>query len=358
MKNTLIAAAVLLIIAFGVLYAISPVRPISWQPDANAGLKNMFMKNTTLDDVRVVNPNALAGPEDVFVSSDGIVYTGLNNGDVVAFPMHSPNDLKVIANTGGRPLGVRLDALGNLIVSDPVKGLLSITPEGEITVLVKEYGGSPLLLIDHHEIAANGDIYFSNASARYDLNGYIYDFIEGTATGGVFKYSPTSGKTTQLMSNLFFANGITLGPNDEYLLVAETGKSRILKFQLSGTNKGQTKVFANNLPAMPDNLSFNGTDRFWVGMVSLRDWRVESLAAYPAVRRIMGAFPLEWFEPSSSYGFVLGFDLYGNVVANYQSPDSYTTVTSAYEHNGSLYLGSLHSNGIGILPLTTSNSVQ
>lgn len=351
MKNIFAALVALVIIVLGVLYAVSPVRPIAWQPDANAGLKNMFMKNNALDTVRVVNSNTLLAPEDVFVSADGVVYTGLANGDVVSFPVNSPDNVRVIANTGGRPLGVRLDTQGNIIVSDPVKGLLSITPDGDITTLVREYNGRPLLLIDHHEIAANGDIFFSNASSRYDLNNYLYDFIEASASGNIYRYSPATEETELLMSNLFFANGVTLGPNDEYLLVAETGKSRILKYHLNGPKTGQTTVFANNLPAMPDNLSFNGSDTFWVGMVSLRDWRVESLSAYPSLRRIIGALPMAWFEPTSFYGFVLGFDLYGNVVGNYQSADSYTNITSAYEHNGSLYLGSLTSSGVGILAI-------
>lgn len=356
MKNIVMVFIILLIVVAGVLYVISPVRPVIWLPDANTGLTNMFLKNNTLDGVRVVGRNTLIGPEDVFVSPEGIAYTGLDNGNVVSFPISNPNNITVIANTGGRPLGVRLDAQGNLIVSDPVKGLLSITPSGQISTLVKDFEGRRLLLIDHHEIAANGDIYFSNASGRYDINGYIYDFIEATATGSVYRYSPSTGKTERLMSHLFFANGITLGPFDEFLLVAETGKSRIMKFMLTGPNKGQTSIFANNLPAMPDNLSFNGRDTFWAGMISLRDWRVESLAAYPIIRRIMGSFPLEWFEPTESYGFVLGFNLHGKVVANYQSSDSYTAITSAYEHEGLLYLGSLSSNGIGVLSLESDTT--
>jgi len=348
----------MIIIGLAALYILSPIRPLVWQPDANAGLNNMYQKNNALDIVRVVGTSTLLAPEDVFISADGVAYTGLGNGDVVSFPIQNPDEITVIANTGGRPLGVRLDADGNLIVSDAIKGLLSITPDGDIEVLVSEHEGKRLMLIDHHEIAGNGDIYFSNASAKYDINTYILDFIEASATGGVYRYSPSTGETQRLMSNLFFANGITLGPNDEYLLVAETGKARILKFQLTGPNRGESTIFANNLPAMPDNLSFNGNDTFWAGMVSLRDSRIETLSAYPVIRRIMGALPLEWFEAlaSSSYGFVLGFDLDGKVVANYQTHDRYSAITSAYQHKDMLYLGSLTTSGVAIMPIEVKSS--
>ena len=351
MKNTLGGIILLVVLVAGVLFAISPVRPVEWQPDANVGLNNMFLKNEALSAATVFNTNALVGPEDIFVSDEGIAYTGLANGNIVSFPVNSPNNSRIITNTGGRPLGIRLDAQGNIVVSDAVKGLLSIAPNGETSVLVNSENGGALRLIDHHVIAQNGDIYFSNASSRYGINNYLYDFIEASATGTIYKYSASSGKTELLMSGLFFANGVALGPDDAFLLVAETGRSRILKYHLSGPKKGQATIFANNLPAMPDNISFNGSDTFWVGMVSLRDWRVESLSAFPIIRRIMGAVPLEWIAPKDGYGFLLGFDVNGNVVANYQSEETYDTVTSAYQHGDKLYLGSLTSNGVAILPL-------
>jgi sugar lactone lactonase YvrE len=334
-----------------ILYAISPIRPVLWQPDADAGLNNMFSVNQALNAVKIKGETRLTAPEDIVISDNGIVYTGLANGDVVSFNVDTPDQISLITNTGGRPLGVRLDNEGNLIVSDAIKGLLKVTTDGEISVLLSEYQGKTLRFIDHHDIAENGDIYFSDASARYDLSNYLHDFLEASATGSIYRYSPSTGETVRIMTDLFFANGVALGPDDAYLLVAETGKSRILKYYLTGPEKGLTTIFANNLPAMPDNLSFNEDGTFWAGMVSLRDWRVESLAPFPELRRILGALPISWFEPKSFYGFVLGFDLNGKVIANFQTADAYTSITSAYEHDGKLYLGSLHSNGIAVMPL-------
>jgi sugar lactone lactonase YvrE len=337
-----------LLIALIALYAISPIRPVIWEPDADAGLKNMFSVNDALNSLEVIGASRLAKPEDLVVTDDGTVYTGLISGDIVSFNVDSPNDITVVANTGGRPLGIRVDSAGDLIVSDAMKGLLKVTLGGEVSVLVNQYQGRLLRFIDHHDIADNGDIYFSDASERYTLDNYLFDFLEASATGSIYKYSPQTGDTVRIMSNLFFANGVALGPDDEYLLVAETGKSRILKYHLRGRLAGETTIFANNLPAMPDNLSFNDDGIFWAGMVSLRDWRVESLAPLPELRRILASVPTEWIAPKTFYGFVLGFDLSGNVVANYQTQEAYTAITAAYEHQGKLYLGSLHSDGIGV----------
>jgi len=339
------------LIALITLYAISPIRPVMWQPDADAGLNNMFSVNQALSAVSIKGEARLQAPEDIVISDDGVVFTGLANGDLVRFNVDTPEQVSLITNTGGRPLGVRLDNQGNLIVSDAIKGLLKVTPDGEMSVLLNEYQGKLLRFIDHHDVAENGDIYFSDASARFDLSNFIHDFLEASATGSIYRYSTSTGETVRIMTDLFFANGVALGPDDAYLLVAETGKSRILKYYLNGPEKGLTTIFANNLPAMPDNLSFNDDGTFWAGMVSLRDWRVESLAPFPELRRILGALPISWLEPKSFYGFVIGFDLNGKVSANFQTPDAYTSITAAYEYDNKLYLGSLHSNGIAVMPL-------
>lgn len=56
------------------------------------------------------------------------------------------------------------------------------------------------------------------------------------------------------MSDLFFGNGIALGPENTNLLTTETRRSRILKYHLSVPQEGKSEIFIDALPAMPDNL--------------------------------------------------------------------------------------------------------
>jgi streptogramin lyase len=51
------------------------------------------------------------GPEDVVVGPDGVIYTGLMDGRVLAV---APEDgaVREVANTGGRPLGLEATADG------------------------------------------------------------------------------------------------------------------------------------------------------------------------------------------------------------------------------------------------------
>jgi len=348
LKKLFIAALLLLLLAPLGLFLTSPVEPVAWRPDPVSALEGDLRKNNLLDNVRILAAGNLPEPEDLIFDNEGWLYTGLNDGRIVKFKPDSPNQIIELTNTDGRPLGLRFNAQGDLIVADTERGLISVSPQGDIDVLVDTFDGRKLLLVDHLDIADNGDIYFSDASARFGLDKHLLDFIEASSTGAVYKYSARTKQTTPVMDSLFFSNGVALGPGDEYLLVAETGRARILKHFLSGPKQGQTEVFIDALPAMPDNLYYDEEGTLWVGLIVLRDWRVEKLAAYPVIRKIIGAIPPAWLKPTDRYGFVIGINMDGKITHNLQTESGYTNITAAIKHNNKLYLGGLGNDAIAV----------
>ena len=50
--------------------------------------------------------------------------------------------------TGGRVLGFDFDAAGNLIAADAIQGLLSVSPQGKITLLTRSVNGDPIRYAD------------------------------------------------------------------------------------------------------------------------------------------------------------------------------------------------------------------
>ena len=68
------------------------------------------------------------------------------------------------------------------------------------------------------------------------------------------------------MDNLSFANGLTLSPKEDYLLVLESGRQRIWKHHLVGKKKGQSEVLAD-MPGVPDNITPNGDGGYFVGII-------------------------------------------------------------------------------------------
>jgi hypothetical protein len=88
----------------------------------------------------------------------------------------APETAEPVADTKGRPLGLQHDRSGNLIVADARRGLLAITPAGQVTVLADRFENQPLKFVDDLDIAADGTIYFTDASQRYGIDEDDLDF--------------------------------------------------------------------------------------------------------------------------------------------------------------------------------------
>ena len=342
------------LVLLAVLYLLAwptPVTPVVWQPSPDPGLSEDFSPNTDLTGVEHLVSGIGEGPEDITLGKDGYFYTGLQDGRIMRF--RDGGQPEEFVNTGGRPLGMQFDADGNLIVADAFRGLLLVTADGGINVLTDSVNGQKMLFPDDLDIAADGTIWFSDASTRFDQHHFVYDMIEASATGRLLSYSPLTAETRVEMDGLFFANGVALGPDDEYVLINETGNGRIHRLWLKGNRKGQRDLFFDGLPAFPDNLSFNGTDTFWVALPKLRMALIDGLADSPFLRKVLSRLPDSLLTgPESSYGFLIGLDLDGNVRYNIQDPaGGYGTITSVNQFGDSLYLGSIAMWSVGRLPV-------
>lgn len=341
---------IVLMILLALLLATSKIDPVAWEPAPNPGLTGAFMANEKLAALQHLIVDLGEGPEDVTQGPDGMFYTGFQDGRIVKFDLQG--NQQEFVNTGGRPLGMQFDRLGNLIVADAFMGLISITPEADITVLSDSVNGKKMLFVDDLDIAGDGTIWFSDASQRFDQHNFIYDFLEARPTGRLLSYSPETKATTVHLADLFFANGVALGPDDSFVLINETGTGRIHRLWLGGEKQGKNDLFFDGLPGGPDNLSFNGVDTFWVALPIFRDPEVEKLASQPLLRKLVANLPVEALLPISTHGFVVGLDVEGNVKTTLQSnAGGFHNITSANEFDGKLFVGSIAMRSVGVLEL-------
>jgi hypothetical protein len=150
-----------------------------------------------------------------------------------------------------------------------------------------------------------------------------------------------------------FPNGVALGPDDSYVLVNETGSYRIHRFWVKGEKAGQADIFADNLPGIPDNITFNGENRFWVALYAPRNLLVDGLAPYPYLRKMVMRALQFLPPPVDHHGFALAYDTDGKLIANLQDDrsEAFAPVTSVIEHGGKLYFGSLTADSFGRMAL-------
>ncbi|MGW0615793.1 SMP-30/gluconolactonase/LRE family protein [Streptomyces sp. NPDC002788] len=295
------------------------------------------------------------GPEDVVADPRGRVLTGVADGrilrlDGLADPVAARAE--VIAETGGRPLGLELLPDGDLLVCDAERGLLRVDiRDGTVRVLAGSVAGEPLRFCSNVVSLSDGSVHFTVSSRRYPLDHWIGDIVEHTGTGRLLRLAPGGHTPEVVLDGLQFANGVAVGVDESFLVVAETGACRLVRLWLTGPKAGQSEPFAENLPGMPDNL-WRGAPGgpIWVALAGPRVPPLELLhRGAPAVRRAAAHVAVRApFRPTGTIG-VLAFDDQGRVVHHLTRRHSgYRMVTSVCEAGGHLILGSVRERGVAV----------
>jgi sugar lactone lactonase YvrE len=338
------------VIAFAYLLLLPvEISPTGWTPPT---MEKQGAPNQALKGIKRIGLNLGVGPEGISFDDAGRIYAGYEDGRIVRFSADGQTH-EELANTGGRPWGTFASADGNaVLVADALKGLLRIT-QGKVEVLSTQSDGVPFKLTDDVVQAASGMIYFSDASSKYGLDKMMADVFEHGNHGRLLSYDPNTRKTTTLASGLHVANGVTLGPDEAYVLVSETLQYRVMRYWLKGPKAGQFEPFVENLPGFPDNISYNGRDGFWLALFAPRDVMLDGILPYPVLLKAVYRIPEALRPKATKHGRVLKLDFNGKVVADLQdaTDDAYAPITSVRERGGSLYFGSIEYPSMGKLPL-------
>ncbi len=348
----LLFLAVLVLVAALLAFLIpgGPIDPLAWEPPEAPAMTGPLAPNEILSEALRLVEGRLEGAEDLAIDAMGRLYTGTLDGRILRLDGET---LETLATTGGRPLGVELDAAGALVIADADLGLLRLTPAGDLETLTDAVDGLRFAFTDDLDIASDGRIYFSDASSRFGSHEYLEDCLEARPHGRLLRYDPATRATEVLLDGLYFANGVALSQDEDFVLVNETYRYRITRFWLKGPRAGSSDVFLDNLPGFPDNVSANRRGTFWVACFTVRNARMDRLHRLPFVKRQMAKLPKAIWPKPQPYGLVLGVDESGRITRTLQDPtgERIPQVTSATEHDGYLYLGNLNRHWIGRVAL-------
>lgn len=277
--------------------------------DSPLDLVGPLALNNHLDNAERILEGRLIGPENLVVV-DGVagkdIYTGLNTGEVVRI---NGNHITHVAKFGqpcegiweerkcGRPLGMVYDADRNqLIVADTYYGIWEvdvksgakkqlIAPDTEI----QGENPRPAALFNSVALHSNGDIYFTDSSSEFPLEDGLYT-VMANPSGRLIHWDRKKNVATALVDELAFANGLVINPGEDFIVVAETQRARVIKYHLKGPKKGTYEPFLSGLPGHPDNLT-PSTNGFWIPLVIARDSSNPSLMAslgqVPLVRKFL-----------------------------------------------------------------------
>ncbi|KAK6921835.1 Strictosidine synthase, conserved region [Dillenia turbinata] len=256
------------------------VETMSYEQKADARLKNYHQ----IELAHGVGPESI----DFDCKGEG-PYTGVSDGRILkwngpqigwkefAIPsyhrnreMCDGNSDKKLEHVCGRPLGIKFNkATCDLYIADAYFGLLKVGPRGgQAQTLATSAAGVPFKLVNGLDIdPTTGLVYFTDSSTVYRRWEYLTAVLRGDKTGRLMRYDPRSKKVTVLLNGLAFANGVALSKNMSFILVAETGEARIMRYWLQGPKAHTHEVFAE-LGIYPDNIKVNQEGEFWVALTT------------------------------------------------------------------------------------------
>uniref|UniRef100_D3TSC0 Hemomucin n=1 Tax=Glossina morsitans morsitans TaxID=37546 RepID=D3TSC0_GLOMM len=293
---------------------------------ANKDLKGALEPNHHLDNAERLLNNRVYGPE-CLIARNNEIYMGIHGGEVIKVNGDHVTHVTKLGQACedvfeesrcGRPLGLAFDTKGNnLIIADAYYGIwlvdlkskkkqLLVSPQQE---LPGKTINRPAKLFNDVAVDKEGNIYWTDSSSDFLLQDLVFTAF-ANPSGRLFKYDRVKNENKVLLDNLYFANGVALSPEEDFLVVAETGASRLMKYHLKGSNAGKGEVFVEGLPGLPDNLTPN-EDGIWVPLILSVDSQNPSLFA------IFTEFPnLRLFLARILYLFEAPFRAINNIYPN------------------------------------------
>ncbi|XP_071490565.1 adipocyte plasma membrane-associated protein-like isoform X1 [Diadema antillarum] len=344
----------------------SPVDPEAFRLPPPRPWSGPLAVNTDLQKGRRIAEGKIIGPESMALK-DGRIYTGTMDGKVVE--ISNDEDVRVIARLGGsacaanggdektcgRPLGTRF-VEDKLHVIDAFLGLYQVDQTGvkqpfQLLSTQKVYGGHTMKFANDFERLANGTFLLSDTSYKWHMTEYGLMALENKASGRLLWYNPDNKESGVVYEGLYSPNGIQLSPNEDFLLIAESIRYRVMKYHLTGPKKGTAEVFVDNLPGMPDNISPSSSGGYWIAFAlansRMLPMKMDLLAPLPWLRKMVAKLvdptPLVPYLPQ--YGLIVEVDQMGRIVRSLHDPSGKVVeaVSEVLDTGDTLYLGSYFS---------------
>ncbi|KAJ7943250.1 Strictosidine synthase [Quillaja saponaria] len=307
------------------------------------GLKNYY---------QIQLPKEVVGPESIAFDCHGKgPYVSVSDGRILKwngaqkvwtdFAVTSPYRNKSFCNSStdenkeaicGRPLGLKFNtATCNLYIADAYFGILVVGASGgKAQQIADSVDGAPFKFTNGLDInSKTGAIYFTDSSSTYQRREYASIIRTGDKSGKLLKYDPKTKKVEVLLKDLAFPNGVALSKSKSFLLLAETGANKTLRYWLKGSKSHTTETFAQ-LGRAVDNIKRNNKGEFWVALQSGRNAPNLGHKKDPVAVK---------------------FDKKGKVieVLDGKGGRELQAISEVEQQNGSLWIGSVRNSYVGVI---------
>lgn len=324
------------------------IRPVAWEPLPAPVFESELELNSELVASEKIDLLGYYGAEDFVVDSEGFIYTGVHSGPTdfskgAILRFKKDGSAEEFMKTSGWITGMSFDQSGGLVALMHGVGLLRIQAGVVDTMLTHTSEGMPLLMGAGLKIDREGFIYFTNLSSTNMPSPKYFNklILEMKPTGGVYRYDPIQDIVTEISAGNYFGNGLELSENEDFLLVSETSKYRILRYWLKGPKAGTKEVFVDNLPGFPNNISRSKNGHYWIGFTTKRNIQLDQLHTKPGMKKLVYGLP-SFLQPApEAFGMVLELDDTGKITRALFDPkgECVKEAGAVFENDGYLFLG-------------------
>ncbi|MEL6674392.1 MAG: SMP-30/gluconolactonase/LRE family protein, partial [Bacteroidota bacterium] len=325
------------------------IQPMAWTPPPKPAFTHQLSLNERLTQASPIHLLGYYGAEEFAIDQAGNLYCGVHKGATdfssgAILKIYPDDSVEEFLVTDAWITGMQFDAAGNLIALMNDVGLVKIHPDKTIdTLLTHTPDGKPIRMGTGLKIASDGVIYFVNMSATQKTSPkYINRLIlEMKPTGGVYAFNPHTETTTVLSEGNYFGNGLAISAEEDFILVSETSKYRVLKYWIKGAKKGQSEVWMDNLPGFPNNISRSSKGHFWLGFTTRRNDQLDQLHPKVGMKKLVYGLPAFVQPKAEKFGMVIEFSEEGKIIQALFDSEGKTVheAGAVVEHQGYLYLG-------------------
>jgi sugar lactone lactonase YvrE len=100
--------------------------------------------------------------------------------------------------------------------------LLQVSADKTVELRTDGAEGLKFALTGGVDVAADGTIYFTDASYKNSLAHFMVDVLEARPHGRLMSFDPSTRRTVVLVHDLYFANGVAIAPDQDSLIYCET----------------------------------------------------------------------------------------------------------------------------------------
>ncbi|CAL1545750.1 unnamed protein product [Lymnaea stagnalis] len=352
-----------------VMTSLQPVQnvdidAVSFQLPSPPLLAGSLETNNFLLDAERVHEGIVGSPssyvfyrDDIFAVTAGGLVVNVAPCRPVTIAALSPRGCRTVKECG-HLISIRLNSDNLLVVLDAYRGLFEVHP---VTGVARHLYNSNTLVNGRASVYLNdmvlmqdGTIIVSDSSPTFDFANEFWIRFEGRPDGRLLGYNPVSGQAKEIMSGLAYPTGLEITSDKQALLVAEAGRARIIRVELSKDKFFQKSNFNGNLPGMPEHIRKSKHGTYWVGLtypryqgeVSVMDQysHMATSRNYLAKRRTAEQLIMMYTQR----GLAVELDGTGSVLSSLHDPAGLKVkeVVEAIDNDGAVYVAARHQKAV------------